>query len=494
MTDGAGARLNARTLVHLSAQVGTPTYDRSQLTAGIVHIGVGGFHRAHMAMTIDRMLSQGVGQDWAICGVGLLPGDRRMKDILEEQDHLYTLVVRHPDGTEDVQVIGSVVDYLLAPDDPNAVVERMAAPTTKIVSLTVTEGGYNVDRVTGRFDTSQQAVARDVAETTLETYFGLVVEALRRRRDRGIAPFTVLSCDNIEDNGDVAAAAFHAYASAKDPEFAEWLRAHVSFPNSMVDRITPVTTREDVEAISGSIGVTDAWPVVCEPFFQWVIEDDFGLGRPPWEGQGVQMVPDVRPYELMKLRLLNAGHQALCYFGYLMDYRLVHDATNDPLIAALLARYMDEEATPTLAPVPGVDLDAYKRTLIERFSNAAVADTIARLCAESSDRIPKWLVPVVREQLRTGGSISYAAAIIASWARYAEGTDEHGAPIDVVDPLRDELVPLARRQRADPSAFIANQRLFGGLADDPRFLDAYLEVLRSLHEHGARETLRVLTN
>lgn len=484
--------LTEATLGHLDAAIAAPTYDRSTLKTGIVHVGVGGFHRAHMAMTLDKLISQGLATDWAICGVGLLESDRQMKAIMDAQDALYTLTVRHPDGREETRVIGSITDYLFAPDDVDAVIERMAHPDTRIVSLTITEGGYNLDRVSGAFDLSTPTITADLANDTPSTVFGVVTEALRRRRERGVDPFTVLSCDNIENNGDVAAAAFQAYAKAKDAELATWMDRHVSFPNSMVDRITPVTTPADVSAISERLGVVDEWPVVCEPFFQWVIEDEFTLGRPPWGNVGVQMVSDVRPYELMKLRLLNASHQALCYFGYLMDYRLVHEATTDPLISAFLTLYMNEEATPTLAPLLGVDLDAYKRTLIQRFSNAHVRDTIARLCAESSDRIPKWLVPVVREQLRNNGSVVYGAAIIASWARYTEGVDEHGAVIKVVDTLRDELVPLARQQREDPSAFITNRSLFGDLADDPRFREAYLDTLRSLHEHGARTTLQTV--
>jgi mannitol 2-dehydrogenase len=263
----------------------------------------------------------------------------------------------------------------------------------------------------------------------------------------------------------------------------------VRFPNSMVDRITPVTTDADRAELRERFGVDDRWPVVCEPYTQWVLENAFSLGRPPYEDAGVQVVDDVEPYELMKLRLLNAGHQALGYFAYLAGYRLVHDAAKDPLFRAFLLGYMDEEATPTLAPVPGVDLDAYKHTLIERFSNPEVRDTVARLCAESSDRIPKWLLPVIRRQLETGGEIRRAAAVVASWARYAEGVDEHGEPIDVVDRLRDTLVANARRQRGDPNAFIANRELFGDLVDDERFVAAYGSALRSLHERGARATL-----
>jgi mannitol 2-dehydrogenase len=266
----------------------------------------------------------------------------------------------------------------------------------------------------------------------------------------------------------------------------------VRFPNSMVDRITPVTTGADRAELRERFGIDDQWPVVCEPFTQWALEEAFSLGRPPYEDAGVQVVDDVEPYELMKLRLLNAGHQALGYPAYLAGYRLVHEAAQDPLFRAFVLGYMDEEATPTLAPVPGVDLDEYKHTLIERFSNPEVRDTIARLCAESSDRMPKFLLPVLRRQLETGGEIRRCATVVASWARYAEGVDEHGESIDVVDPLRDRLMALARRQREDPDAFISNRELFGDLVDDGRFVAAYRAALRSLHERGARATVEAV--
>jgi mannitol 2-dehydrogenase len=261
----------------------------------------------------------------------------------------------------------------------------------------------------------------------------------------------------------------------------------------MVDRITPGTTDDDRAQISERFGVEDAWPVVCEPFTQWVLEDSFSLGRPPYEDAGVQVVPDVEPYELMKLRLLNASHQALCYFGYLSGYRLVHEVAQDPLFAEFLLAYMDREATPTLSPVPGIDLTAYKHELIERFSNSAVRDTVARLCAESSDRIPKWLLPVIRENLAAGRAVPLSAAIVASWARYAEGVDEQGEPITVVDRLADTLTGIAREQREDPLAFVSNRELFGDLVDASAFTEPYLTALDSLHSVGARATLEALT-
>ncbi len=416
-----------------------------------------------------------------------------MRDALAAQDGLYTLVVKHADGTLDARVVGSIVEYLLAADDAEAVVEKMAGEATRIVSLTVTEGGYNINAVTGEFEGSDPGVRHDLEPGAVPaTTFGLVTEALVRRRARGVAPFTVMSCDNIPGNGDAARRSFVAFARLRDPELGAWVEEAVRFPNSMVDRITPVTTDEDRAEIARRFGIDDRWPVVCEPFTQWVLEDGFGAGRPPLEDAGVQLVEDVEPYELMKLRLLNASHQALCYFGYLAGYRLVHEVCQDELFQRFLLAYMDEEATPTLGPVPGIDLAEYKPDLIARFSNPHVRDTVARLCAESSDRIPKWLLPVITANLATGGEIRRSAAVVASWARYAEGVDEQGEPIEVVDRLRDSLVARARRQREDPLAFVADRELFGDLVDDERFVAAYRSALESLHERGARATLERL--
>ena len=476
-----------------SLDVPVPEYDRSAIGVGIVHIGVGGFHRAHQAVYVDQLMREGEALEWGICGVGVLPGDRRMQEALDAQDGLYTLVLKHPDGRYEPRVIGSIVRFLLAPEDPAAVIEAMADERVRIVSLTVTEGGYNLNDITGEFDADNADVRHDLAEGAVpRTTFGLVTEALRVRRERGVGPFTVMSCDNLQGNGELSRRVFAAFARLRDPELGDWIEREVRFPNSMVDRITPQTTDADREEVRERFGIQDAWPVVCEPFMQWVLEDDFAAGRPAFERAGVQVVEDVGPYELMKLRLLNASHQAIAYFGHLCGYRLVHDAAQDPLFREFLLGYMDEEATPTLAPVPGVELDEYKRTLIERFSNPEVRDTIARLAAESSDRIPKWLLPVVRAQLESGGPIARSAAIVASWARYAEGTDEHGDPVTVVDRVADRVQAAARRQREDPTAFIQDRELFGDLAHDPRFVTAYTDALDSLHHRGARATLETI--
>jgi len=485
--------LTTQTLAEHAKTVPTPTYDRGQVSTGIVHLGVGGFHRAHQAAYVDALLRQGKALDWGICGIGVLASDQPMHQALQAQDGLYTLVVKHADGTYEPRVIGSLVRYLFAPDDPEAAVEQLADPSTRIVSLTITEGGYNIDATTGAFQDQDPAVRADLEPGALpRTSFGLVVEALARRRGRGVAPFTVLSCDNIQGNGETARRSFAAFATLRDAELGEWVRTRVAFPNAMVDRITPATTAQDRAEVASRFGITDRWPVVCEPFSQWVLEDTFTDGRPPLQDAGVQLVTDVEPYELMKLRLLNASHQALCYFGYLAGYRLVHEVCQDPLFAAFLTAYMDREATPTLDPVPGVDLAFYKRQLLQRFSNPQVRDTVARLCAESSDRIPKWLLPVLRHNLASGGEVRLAAAVVASWARYAEGADEQGEPIDVADRRREPLMAAAARSRQDPLAFVAQREVFGDLADEPRFTAAYVDTLTSLHERGARVTLQDL--
>ncbi|GGY06010.1 mannitol 2-dehydrogenase [Litchfieldella qijiaojingensis] len=485
--------LNNDNLNRLDPQVVSPRYDRRDVTPGIVHFGVGGFHRAHQAMYLDDLMNRGQALDWGIIGVGVMPGDRRMQEILAAQDHLYTLVVKHPDGHYEPRVIGSIVDYRYAPDDPGAVIETMADPAIRIVSLTVTEGGYNFHPVSGEFDFDNPDVCHDLDNPdSPRTTFGLIVEALRLRRERGVAPFTVMSCDNIQGNGEVAHYMFTAYARRRDADLGTWMEAEVPFPNSMVDRITPVTAPSDIEELASRFGVDDAWPVVCEPFTQWVLEDRFANGRPAFEEVGVQVVDDVEPYELMKLRLLNASHQALCYFGYLAGFRYAHEVCQDPLFVDFLLDYMTREGTPTLAPVPGVDLEEYRRTLIQRFANPEIKDTLARLCAESSDRIPKWLLPVIREQIVRGGEMHRAAAVVASWARYVEGVDEQGEPIAVVDRLKEELMAIAANNRRQPTAFIDNRELFGDLNAEERFRRAYLDALDSLHHKGARATVEAL--
>ena len=482
--------LCAAAIDDLPGRVAVPRYDRTCLQVGIVHFGAGAFHRSHQAMYLDRLMSEGGAKDWAICAVDVLETDRPKRVAFRSQDGLYTLMVKQPDGTIGPRVIGSLAEYLFAPDEPGAVLDRLTDPRTRIVSLTITEGGYHLQRATGEFDGASPAVQDDLAPGAVpRTVFGFIVAALRRRRRDGVPPFTVMSCDNIEGNGNVARSVLGAFADLAEPGLGDWLRDAVAFPNSMVDRITPVTTAADIGRLADEFGVADAWPVVCEPYVQWVLEDDFPAGRPRWQDCGVQLVTDVRPYELMKLRLLNGGHLALAYPAALTGYRLVHEATADPVIAAFVTDYLQLEARPTVPDVPGVDLDGYVTELLTRFGNPAIGDTVARLCAAASDKIPKWVLPVIRANLAAGRPVTLGTTLIASWARYAEGEDETGQQIEVIDTLRDEVTSRARRQHSDPLSFVANERIFGDLARQPAFADPYARALGSLRRQGAQQTL-----
>lgn len=481
--------------IRQAGKVAVFDYDRTQVTPGIVHFGVGGFHRAHQARYVDELMRQGDAMDFGIIGMGVMASDSAMRDALAAQDHLYTLVEKSPEGEPVARVIGSIVDYVFAPDSPARAVETLCAENIRIVSLTVTEGGYNFDHVTGEFKTQHPLIKADIEalrrgeDSALTSFFGLTTAAIIRRRAAGTTPFTIMSCDNIQGNGDVARTMFLAFAEAVDPELSTWIAEHITFPNSMVDRITPETTDGDRADVLENYGFRDLWPVVCEDFTQWALEDSFVADRPAFEKVGVQVVEDVVPYELMKLRLLNASHQGLCYFGYLAGHRLVHDIMADQRFRDFLLAYMEREATPTLQPVPGIDLDDYRHQLIARFGNAAVKDTVARLCAESSDRIPKWLLPVIRENIAAGRPVDLSAAIVASWARYDEGIDEAGEPINIVDRMSERLRANAARNRQDATAFIQDREVFGDLVDEPAFTTPYVRALESLHAQGSERTI-----
>ena len=485
-------RLTERSLASLHPDVAVPTYNRAGLTTGVVHLGVGGFHRAHEAMYLDRLLDAGGDPSWAVCGVGTLPADRAMQEALEPQDCLYTLVLKGTDGSVRPRVIGSISRYLHAPADPEAVIARLTDRATRIVSLTITEGGYHVSDATGEFEVSPDVAADLEPGAAPRTVFGLVTAALDRRRRAGAGGFTVLSCDNVSSNGEVARHSFTAFAELKDPELARWMTEHVTFPSSMVDRITPVTSDQDRRDLAERFDLDDAWPVVAEPFAQWVLQDRFVDGRPALQDVGVQLVDDVAPYELMKLRLLNASHQVLGYLGHLAGFTYVHQVCQDPAFTAMLLRYLTDEADPTLPRLPGIDLADYRGTLLSRFANPNIGDTLARNCTDGSDRIPKFLLPVIRDQLAAGGDISVAVTAVAAWARYLEGIDEQGRPYDVADRRRQQLVPLAAQQHSRPESLLGLVEVFGDLASQPRFVAAYVEALAALRNDGARSVVHAL--
>ena len=481
--------LNQVNLSALAGQVAVPTYDRTRLRRSIVHLGVGGFHRAHMAVYLDDLAQRGITSEWGERGVGLLPGDRRMTEALMPQDCLYTVVERSAQG-DAARVVGSMSEHVFAPAAPERVLDMLTDPATRIVSLTITEGGYNVDDKTGIFDTENAAIRADVPKQAApQTVFGFVSSALARRRASGTTPFTVLSCDNLQGNGTVARTAFVSFARMRDQGLADWIDANVAFPNGMVDRITPQTTDADRAMVAETFGIADAWPVVTEPFRQWVIEDCFTDGRPPLEQVGVQIVPDVHPYETMKLRLLNASHQAIAYLGYLAGYRYADEVMASSEFRSFITRFMDDEVTALLPPVPGIDLTEYKRTLIERFANPKIKDTLARLATDGSDRMPKFVLPSLSEALAQGRPHRLLTLVVAGFVRYLRGVDEQGQPITLNDGRADELRPLAQASASDPRALLGRRRVFGDLGERQAWVDELTAALRELEQRGARASV-----
>src|SRR5919107_703452 len=419
--------LTDATLGHHGEQLSVPTYDRSALTPAVVHFSVGGFHRAHQLLYFDEVAERGISDGWGVVGVGL--HSRHMKDALAPQDHLYTVVERSPDG-ERARVVGVMVDYHFAPDAPGTVLDVLTDERTRMVSLTITGGGYRLCPDSGDFDADDPDIRWDLEETAQpRTVFGFIVEALDRRRRAGLPPFTVVSCDNIHRNGDAARAAIVGFARLRDEVLARWITDYVAFPSSMVDRITPHTTPEQREAVARRYGVDDNWPVITEPFSQWFIEDDFCNGRPPLDRVGVRFVPEVAHYELMKTRLLNAGHCALGYLGSLAGYASIDDLMADRLFAGYVTELMDVEVTPLLPPPDGIDLEDYKRALVKRFATPAIADQRARLCRRGSAKMPHHLLPSLRQALAEGRPHLLLTLAVAAWCRSLRGIDTDGEPI-----------------------------------------------------------------
>ena len=482
------AKLTETTLGGLDQRVAVPTYARGGLSPGIVHIGVGGFHRAHQAVYLDDLLQRGA-REWSICGVGLLPHDRLMRDALVPQDCLYTVVERSAAGNQ-ARVVGSMARFLLAPDDPQAVLNALAAPETRVVTLTITEGGYNYNQATGEFNAHHADILRDLAhQHEPVTVFGYLAEAMDRRRRSGGAPFTVLSCDNLTHNGDTARLAVLSFAALRDSALVPWIERNVSFPNSMVDRITPQTTDADRALVRDEFGIADAWPVVCEPFRQWIIEDVFCNGRPPLEDVGAQFTSDVHPYEMMKIFLLNASHSAMGYLGALAGYPYIADVMADPLFRTYIAALMDTEVTPLLAPVPGIDLTAYKRTLIERFANPTIRDQVSRICLDGSAKVPRFVLPSLREQLARGGPTRLLTLAVAGWFCYLRGADDEGRAITIADPLAATLQERAVRGGSDPRPLLGLHDLFGDLGQSERFVADLTAALARLERDGACRAL-----
>ena len=481
-------KLSLASLAQLPPGVGKPNYKRSDLRAGMVHIGVGNFHRAHQAVYLDDLFSAGRDYDWAIVGAGVREPDIATREKLGEQDWLTTVAEQEAKATT-VRVTGAMIDFL-KPFDVDAMLAMLVRPEIRIVSLTVTEGGYYLSPATQRFDPTHPDIVADARRPDVpKTAFGLIAAGLKRRRAAGVAPFTVMSCDNIPGNGHVAENAVAGLAELSDAEFAQWIRANVAFPNSMVDRITPATSDRERAILRDAYGIEDNWPVFCEEFRQWVVEDRFPAGRPALETVGVTFTSDVAPYELMKIRILNGGHAAIAYPAGILDIHFVHEAMEDAQIAAFLEALTKREIIPVVPPPPAVDLEAYRRKVAERFANPKIADTIARLCLDGSNRQPKFILPSATDRLAAGASVKGLALVSAMWCRYCYGESESGKTIPPNDPNWDRLQAAARPAQSDPRAFLAMRDIFGELADNSTYVGAFSGALGSLWTKGVRATL-----
>ncbi len=473
-----------------SPRVALPTYDRSRITPGIVHIGLGNFHRAHMAVYLDDLMNKGLALDWGILGAGVRPADAAMRSVMLAQDCLSTVIELDPAG-KTARRVGAMVGFVEVAADNAPLIAAMTDPRIRIVSLTVTEGGYFISAETGAFDTTAPAIIADARNPDRPaTAFGAIVAALKARRAAGTPPFTVMSCDNLPGNGHVTHASVIGLARLSDPALADWIDANVAFPNGMVDRITPATGPRE-RAIASTFGLgDDPIPVTCEPFRQWVLEDNFPNGRPPLEQVGVTFTQDVHAFEAMKIRILNGGHALIAYPGGMLDIEYVHQAMAHPLVLGFLDKVEHEEIIPYVPPVPGTDLGAYFTLIRDRFSNTEVADTVQRLCLDGSNRQPKFIVPSLRDALAAGGSIEGLALASALWCRYCQGTTDSGAVTPPNDPNWDRLTSLSQAARQDPTVWLGMTEVYGDLGQDLRLREAFARHLASLWQLGAAQTVQ----
>jgi fructuronate reductase len=487
-------RLSPDVLAKLATPIKRPAYDRNRVTTGIVHLGIGAFHRAHQAAYTEKVLASG-DLRWGIVGASLRSPDTL--DALNPQRGLYTLNVRSGAG-DDLAVIGAIKDVLVAPESPAALIEAMARADVKIVTLTVTEKGYCHDPATGQLNESHPDIVHDLANPTApRSAIGFLVEALARRRAHGVKPFTVLCCDNLPSNGKTVRRVVTRFAQLRDKALGDFVAAEVKFPSTMVDRIVPATTDEDRDLIAQSLGVTDAWPVMTEPFTQWVIEDDFGDVRPAWDRFGAEFVKDVEPYEHMKLRLLNGSHSTLAYLGYLAGYQTVADAMSDKALAQLIADLMEFESAPTLHMPPGADVAAYRASLLQRFRNPALKHRTWQIAMDGSQKLPQRLLGTARDRIAQGLPIERIALGVAAWMRYVTGVDEQGAPIDVRDPLAAQFKTIAAQAKGDPTVLAEGlfgiEAIFGkDLPLNPAFTGPVKAALANLYAKGAKATVAAM--
>jgi len=481
-------KLNNRTLSQLADTIVVPSYDRSKLTAGIVHIGLGNFHRAHQAWYLHRLMEQGLAHDWAIIGAGVRAGDAAMRDRLLAQDCLTTLIELDP-ANETVEVTGAMIDFLQVEETNATLIRTMSDPAIRIVSLTVTEGGYYLD-AGGALDTSHPDIMHDAANPdTPRTAFGAMIAAYKSRRDAGHKPFTGQCCDNLQGNGAILRQTVVGLARLSDPALADWIDQKASFPDAMVDCIVPATGEAELQ-LAKSLGIDDAAPVTHENFRQWVIEDDFCAGRPPWEEAGATLTDDVHPYESMKIRILNAGHQVLANAGEILGLETIADCMQDAQVAAFFRKVQMNEIGPHVDAVENMPAATYVELIEKRFANPKIRDTTRRVAFDGSSRHPGFLLPIIRDALAKGADIEGLALVEALWARMCAGTREDGSAIDANDPHWDDLVRSATAARDNPQAWLDQTQFYGDLNTAKPFATAFDKWLRLVWSDGCRAALQ----
>ena len=481
--------LSLANLTTIGKTIPVPKYKREDLNPGILHFGVGNFHRAHLAVYLDELFNLGLCHDWALIGTGVMDFDEKIRSTLAAQDFL-TTVVEQDNDVSSAHITGAMIDFI-APANKQAILDKLSDPAIRIVSMTITEGGYFIDPATQRFDPTHPAIAKDAANAeNPATVFGYLVAGLKARKNKNMKPFTVMSCDNVPHNGQVTRNAVVGLARLSDPGLADWIETRVAFPNAMVDRITPATSDRERKIAAEQFGVNDAWPIFCEKFTQWVVEDNFPLGRPQWEKVGAQFVQDVTPWEYMKIRILNGGHAVIAYVAGLMDVHFVHDAMQTPLIKAYLKKVTDEEIRPTVQPVPGTDLHDYQKLIERRFSNPKIADTIRRLCLDGSNRQPKFIVPPIADLLKAGKPINGLALESALWCRYCFGTTDSGKVIEANDPNWAMLQARAKIAKENPQHWLDMVEIYGDVGKHPEMQKWFSYYLNSVWKDGAEKTVK----
>lgn len=498
-------RLTPASLSRLPPGIAWPTYDRSALREGIVHLGIGAFMRAHLAVATEQAMAEHGDFNWGIIGVSLRQPDTR--EALAPQDGLYTVAVRdadaHGQARQTLQVIGAITRVLVAPEDPGAVLQALASPATRIISLTVTEKGYAHDPATRRLRVDHPDIAYDLAHELTDTaaprsVIGTLVRGLALRRVQGLGPVTLLSLDNLPSNGHTLRALVLDFAQRVDPGLARWIETGCTFPNSMVDRIVPRTTDADREQVAAALGVRDAWPVMAEPFFDWVVEDHFAAGRPAWENAGVRFVADAQPWETLKLRMVNGAHSAIAYLSALAGWQTVDEAMAQPALRNHVEALMRDEIEPTLPALPGLGLAEYRERLLQRFANPALAHRTLQIAMDGSQKIPQRWLNTVRDRLSRGQSIDHLALALAAWLQFLHGHDDHGSPLPLDDPLAEQL-----HARVHQTLHLANpvdrarqllglEPVFGDLADSQALVAAVAPWLEELRKRGVQPVLQDL--